>query len=56
MNKIAFATEVTYPNYCHRIKESILKNYIESKLYESGYEYHISTNMPDMFNDYSDRY
>jgi len=50
--KICFATEVTYENYVHRIKQSSLKDYLELKLYESGIHYYIATNMPNAFVDY----
>lgn len=50
---IAFATEVTYPNYCNRLKLSALKYYLDSSLSELGVKYYISTNMPDEFSEYS---
>lgn len=50
---ISFATEVTYQNYCNRLKLSALKYYLDSGLSNFGIKYHISTNMPDEFNEYS---
>lgn len=51
---ISFATEVTYHNYCNRLKLSILKHYIDSSLSDFGIKYHISTNIPEEFVEYSD--
>jgi hypothetical protein len=51
---ISLATEVTYPNYCNRLKLSALKYYFDSGLSDFGIKYYISTNMPDEFSEYSD--
>lgn len=51
---ISFATEVTYPNYCHRLKASILKYYLDLGLDKLNIKYHISTNMPDLFSEFAD--
>ena len=50
--KICFATEVTYPNYVNRIKQSSLRCFIEKKLDELGVFYYISTNLPNNFEEY----
>lgn len=50
--KIAFATEVTYPNYCNRLKLSALKYFLDYKLIDYNINYYISSNMPDLFKDY----
>jgi len=51
--KICFATEVTYPNYVNRIKQSSLKGFLDKKLEEFGIHYYISTNIPNSFSEYS---
>jgi GR25 family glycosyltransferase involved in LPS biosynthesis len=50
--KICFATEVTYPNYVNRIKQSSLSCFIKKKLDELGVFYYISTNLPNNFEEY----
>lgn len=50
---ISFATEVTYPNYCNRLKASILNHYLNLGLDKLNIQYHISTNMPELFVDYA---
>lgn len=52
--KICFATEVTYPNYVNRIKQSSLRCYIEKNLKNFGVSYYISTNLPNSFEEYED--
>lgn len=49
---ISIVTEVTYPNYCNRLKLSALKYYIESGLNQFNVKYYVSTNMPDQFSEY----
>ena len=48
--KIAFATEVTYPNYCKRLQESALKYFIDYQLQQYNIAYYVSTNMPNEFD------
>lgn len=50
--KICFATEVTYPNYVNRIKNSSLKCFLDKKLDELDIYYYISTNLPNNFTEY----
>jgi len=50
--KICFATEVTYPNYVERIKQSSLKWFLEKELNKKEIHYYISTNLPENFEEY----
>jgi hypothetical protein len=52
--KIAFATEVTYPNYCNRLKKSALKYFFNYDLIDKDVHYYISTNMVSEFDGYDD--
>jgi hypothetical protein len=50
--KICFTTEVTYPNYVNRIKNSSLKWFLEKGLDKKNIYYYISTNLPNEFSEY----
>lgn len=52
--KICFVTEVTYPNYIKRIKESSLKDFIDFGLSEYGIHYYISTNDTTAFYEFNE--
>ena len=51
--KIAFASQAVYPNYCHRIKEHILKSYLECNLQQYDIPYYITTNYTNLLSEYS---
>lgn len=50
--KICFATEVTYPNYVNRIKNSSLQWFLEKGMDKKDISYYISTNLPNEFSEY----
>lgn len=52
--KVCFATEVTYDNYVNRIKQSSLKDYLNSGLSAHDVHYYISTNRINCFKEYID--
>lgn len=51
--KIAFASQAVYPNYCHRIKEHILKSYFECGLSKYNIPYYITTNYINLLSEYN---
>lgn len=51
-NKICFATEVTYPNYVNRIKNSSLRWFLEKEMDKLDISYYVSTNLPNDFEEF----
>ena len=51
MNKICFVLDSHYPNYTKRLRDNILKSFIDLKLYNYDFGLLISTNRPYDFSD-----
>jgi hypothetical protein len=55
MNKICFVLDTHYSNYTNRLKQTILKDFLEYELYKFGIGFIITTNQPENFKEYNNK-